>query len=74
MKNKNDVIRTINQNMFALNNLYQISQRGIWNDVVDAGMAHANKLADNATMTDEQFKTVMAPIYGNMLAVAGYDD
>lgn len=74
MYTKKMLINLFNDCMFACQRLYQISQRGIWNNVHDAGYAVLDRVDNNAELTEAQFKALRDEMLGNMYAAAGYDD
>lgn len=74
MYNKKMLINLFNDCMFVCQRLYQISQRGIWTDVREAGQSVLDRITDNAELTEEQFKALRDEMLSNMYAAAEDDD
>ena len=71
---KADAKRQINDCLFTCQRLYNISERGLWADVAAAGQEVLNKISETAQFTKEQMTEILKPAFGDMYAIAGYDD
>lgn len=74
MYTKKMLINLFNDCMYTCQRLYQISQRGLWNQVRDAGKAVLDKIDASAKLTEAQFKALRDEMLGNMYTVVDDND
>ena len=67
---KKDIEKKLQDCLFACQRLYNISARGLWNEVRDAGLAVLENLPDFVS----NHEAVLKEAYGCMYAAAGYDE
>ena len=67
---KKDIEKKLQDCLFACQRLYNISARGLWNEVRDAGLA----VLENLPEFVENHEEILKKGYSRMYAAAGYDD
>lgn len=67
---KKDIEKKLQDCLFACQRLYNISARGLWNEVRDAGLA----VLENLPEFVENHEEILKEGYSRMYAAAGYDD
>lgn len=71
---KCDIRNKVDEVVFACQRLYNIRERGLWNDVVEAGYELVDKLDIDSKFSEAEMNEMLKPVISNMYAIAGYDD